>query len=97
MLGTIDRARTPVEAMIEPDAISAVESAMARNAHHPFLTPNCSLAAFQASALACIEASTLDALRDALLLVFTSLVNGDGMALRWSSCRCGRCLSKADG
>jgi hypothetical protein len=70
-----------------------VEAAMARDAHHAFLVADGGFATFQTSALAGVEASTMDALRDALLLVFAALVNGGGMALDGSR----RCLSKAKG
>jgi hypothetical protein len=53
--------------------------------------------AFQSRTLAGIEPASADALADALLLVFTSLVDGGGMALH-GSCGCSRWgLSKANG
>ncbi len=68
---------------------------MTRDAHHAFLVADRGLAAFQTSALASIEAASLDALCNALLLDFAALVNSGGMALHRSRCRC--CLCKAKG
>jgi len=97
MFGAIDCARSPVEAVIEPGAICMCEAAMACRAHESFLVPDGGFAAFKVSRLARVEASTVDALRDALLLVFAALVDRGGMALHRSRSRCGRCLSKANG
>jgi hypothetical protein len=62
-------------------------------AHVPFLAADGSFAALEAAGLACIEPAGADALRDALLLVFATLVDGGGMALHRH--RCG--LGKANG
>jgi hypothetical protein len=93
MFCAIYSARRPIEAVVETETISTAEAAMARDAHHTFPVADGGFAAFQASALARVEASTMDALRNALLLIVAPLVDGDGMALHGSWC----CLSKAKG
>jgi hypothetical protein len=66
-------------------------------AHQPLLAADGGFAAFKARSLPRIEAASLNAFRDALLLDFTSLVDGGGMALHGHRRRCGCCLSKAKG
>jgi hypothetical protein len=69
---------------------------MSRDAHQPFLATYRGFTAFEARALPSVQATCLDALCDALLLVFASLVDGDGMALlNRGGSGCGCCLSKA--
>jgi hypothetical protein len=97
MFGAVDSARGAVEAMVEPDAISACEMSAAGGAHVALLAADGGFTAFQSRTLAGIEPASADALADALLLVFTSLVDGGGMALH-GSCGCSRWgLSKANG
>lgn len=93
MLGAIDGARAVVEAAIEPHAVGVGEAAMVGKAHMALLAADRGLAALQARTLAGIEPSAVDAFSDALLLVFLSLVDGDGVALH--RLRCG--LSKTNG
>jgi hypothetical protein len=95
MLGAIDGARIAVHATIEPHAIDAGKMATVRGAHAVFLTTNGGFAALQACTLGRVETPAADALPNALLLVFATLVDGCGMALHGSWSRC--CLRKADG
>jgi hypothetical protein len=82
MLGAVDCAGSAVEAPVEPNAIEVVEASMA----------------LQACALAGIEPSALNALPDALLLVFASLVDVNvAVHGRWRRSGCGHSLCKADG
>ena len=93
VLGAVDGARSAVEAMIERDAVGAVQVAAIGSAHVSFLAPDGGFAAFEPASLARIEPAGSNALGDALLLVFASLVDGGDVALhrRW----CG--LGKANG
>jgi len=93
VFGAVDGARGVVEVPVEPDAVYAIEAAMAGEAHVALLAANGGFTALQSRALAGIEPSAVDALGDALLLMLASLVDGDGVALR--GLRCG--LSKTKG
>ena len=95
MPGAIDRSRGVVEAVVQPDAIEVCQASSAAGAHAVFLAADRSFAAFQARALACVEASTADTLPDSLLLEIASLVDGCGMALHRRGYWCG--LRKAKG
>jgi len=96
MLGAVDSARCPVKPVIEPDTLSAGKAAMAPQPHvrphAAFLAADGSLSPFQASSPSCIEPARLDALRNALLLIVMSLVDGSGMLFRGR-----RGLRKANG
>jgi hypothetical protein len=97
MFGAVDSARGAVEAMVEPDAIGACKVSAVAGAHVALLTADGGFTALQARTLAGIEPAAADALPNALLLVFPSLVDGGGVALHGSS-RCSRWgLCKANG
>ena len=97
MLGAVDCAGSAVEAPVEPNAIEVVEASMVGGAHVALLAPDGSFTALQTCTLAGIEPAGADALANALLLMFASLVDGGGVALHGSSGR-NRCsLGKANG
>ena len=79
--------------MVEPDAIDPVEAAMGGEAHMPLLAADGGFAALQTASLPGIEPAAVDALGDALLLMFASLVDCYGVVLH--GLRCG--LSKTKG
>jgi hypothetical protein len=84
--------------VVEPGAIEMIQVPMAGGAHVALLAADGSFAALQACALAGIEPSALNALPDALLLVFASLVDVNvAVHGRWRRSGCGHSLCKADG
>ena len=87
MSGAIDGARTAMQAVVEPHAVCG--------AHAVFLAADGGFTTLKACALTGVEAAGADAFTDALLLVFTALVDGCGVALHGSRCRRG--LRKANG
>jgi hypothetical protein len=97
MFGAIDSARRAIEAMVETDAIGACKAPAVGGAHVALLAADGGFTALQASTLAGIEPAAADALANALLLVFASLVDGGGVALHGSRRHRGRRLGKANG
>jgi hypothetical protein len=101
MFGAVDSARGAVEAMVEPDAIGACKVSAVGGAHVALLAADGSFTALQARTLAGIEPACADTLANALLLVFTPLVDGGSVALHgncggsgWGLCKangCGKC------
>src|ERR1700677_3437617 len=81
MPGAINCARCAVQAMVEANAIGARQVAAIGEAHVTFLAADGSFAALETCALASIEPARADALTDALLLMFTALVDGGSVAL----------------
>jgi hypothetical protein len=90
MFVAVNRTGNAVQSMVERDAIGMIQAAMVGSAHVPFRAANAHFATFQSACLAGVEASTVSALRDSVLLEVASLVDGGGMALRRrrSRCRC---------
>jgi hypothetical protein len=97
MFGAVDSARRAVEAMVEPDAIDACKAPAVGGAHVALLAANGRFTALQTSTLAGIEPAAANALANALLLVFASLVDGGGVAMHGSRRCCGCRLCKANG
>jgi hypothetical protein len=77
--------------MVERDALAAIKVAMVHGAHMPFSAPYANFATLQAACLASVEPAASYPLRNAMLLVGTTLVNGDCMARSesWRGRRCG--------
>ena len=75
MPGAIDRSRAMIEAMVQPHAIKVRQASAVVHAHAVFRTCDGNFAAFQACALASIDAPAADALSDALLLKIAALVS----------------------
>jgi len=92
VLVTVNGARGTVEATAERDAAGPGEAAVIGGAHLSFLATDGGFAAFQAPCFARSKLASPYTLRDAVLLVFTALVDGGVTSYgRWG------CLAKADG
>jgi hypothetical protein len=82
VLVAIDGVGRAVEAVIEPDAVGAGKMTAIGIAHMSFLAAYRGFAAFEVTCFGPGELATPYALRDAMLLKFTALVDGGRMAWR---------------
>ena len=92
-VGAVNGARAAVEPVIEAIAVTSVEAAVIRRAHHVRFTSDGGFPALQTRSLASIDAAGLNSFSNARLLVFAALADGCGVALH--GCRCS--LRKANG
>lgn len=76
--------------MVERDALGAIEAAVVHAAHMSFSAADADFAALKAACLTSVEATASYALRNAMLLDGTTLVDGDCMARSegWRGRRC---------
>jgi hypothetical protein len=98
MFGAVNGARRAIEAAVEPDAVRAGQVATVSGAHVALLSADGGFTAFQPNDLARVEPAGADAMSNAALLMYATLVDGGGVAMHGGRCGLGNTgLRKANG